>query len=474
MRAAAVAAVIALAGCGDDGVVLRPIIELPPASSDAYPLGAVDELELSVAPAGDDGNLASKTGTVDSLPTLEAVPFGEDLVLHLNGTALGVPIAYGRSCALDVSAQLPEEELSPHIYFSRIVKWGPAPGPFVPGRIDAHSYAIDTGLAVFVGGGADIDDVEVFDAYSGRFELLSNTVTGRSGALLEAFPDGRALVVGGADDGGAMVQVAEVIDTRDGSIATLDDVAPQLVGHAGVTLVDGSIVVAGGETPAGVTGKAWKYSFGTGDVLQQLELPASEALLVPRADHTMTRLGDEIGADVLVIGGRGDAGAPVAEVELYRPLREAFEPIDEPAFAFPRWGHRAVRMPGGFVLVIGGSDDAGPVRELELYDPAQGVFIGAGEMPLAAGLTELAATPLADGRVLLSGGRDLDGNPTSGVFIARLDPIDGRVVIVPTDAMAIARAGHTAVRLCDGTIMVVGGAAGAGAERYNPPAFGRR
>jgi hypothetical protein len=102
------------------------------------------------------------------------------------------------------------------------------------------------------------------------------------------------------------------------------------------------------------------------------------------------------------------------------------------------------------------------------------VFIGAGEMPLAAGLTELAATPLADGRVLLSGGRDLDGNPTSGVFIARLDPIDGRVVIVPTDAMAIARAGHTAVRLCDGTIMVVGGAAGAGAERYNPPAFGRR
>jgi hypothetical protein len=139
-------------------------------------------------------------------------------------------------------------------------------------------------------------------------------------------------------------------------------------------------------------------------------------------------------------------------------------------------------MPGGFVLIVGGltEDPLGgaplPVAKLELYDPFQGRFTQAGAMPTAAGLTELVATPLPDGRVLLIAGRDAAGQPVASVFIARLDPSNGQVFVSPTDDLAVARAGHSAVSLCDGTILVVGGTSepGAnGAERYNPPTEGR-
>ena len=106
----------------------------------------------------------------------------------------------------------------------------------------------------------------------------------------------------------------------------------------------------------------------------------------------------------------------------------------------------------------------------------QGAFTSAGVMPGRGGLTELTATPLPDGRVLLAGGRDADGNPVATVLIARLDPLSGLVDIVATDDLSVPRAGHAAVALCDGTVLVVGGTddASAAAERYNPPSIGRR
>jgi hypothetical protein len=62
------------------------------------------------------------------------------------------------------------------------------------------------------------------------------------------------------------------------------------------------------------------------------------------------------------------------------------------------------------------------------------------------------------------------------VFIARLDATDGTVDVVRTDPLPAPRAGHQAVLLCDGTVLLVGGTedAAAGAERYNPPSIDRR
>jgi hypothetical protein len=195
-------------------------------------------------------------------------------------------------------------------------------------------------------------------------------------------------------------------------------------------------------------------------------------LATARARHTMTRLGDEVGAAVLVVGGQDQAGQPVAPAELWEPLREAYADF-HPRMVVPRWDHRAIRLPDGSLLVVGGVGAAGPVDTIEVYLPRVGQFVAAGTMPAGAGLTEMTVTALPDGRVLIAGGKDAGGDAVATTIIARLDPIDGKVNLSPTDSLSVARAGHAAALLCDGTVLIVGGGAD-GSERYDPPATGRR
>jgi hypothetical protein len=482
----------ALCGCSDPGVVFEPVIEVPPSDSSAYPYEGIEALELSIARAGDEAPLALATAAPGEPLALVDVPFGSDLIVHLSGKAAGVEIAYGRTCVVDVVSDAPA--LAPHLYFSRIVRWGSprSATPLAPDRTGGHAYTLPDGRAVFLGGSRDA--IEIFDpVVSGAFSALSPRTLVRRQSLLVPFATGQSIVIGGVDENDDEVPMIEIVDPAAGEARqreTMD--GPALVGHAGVLLVDDSIIVAGGLTrpvaggALAVSGAAWRFLVGAGGVLDAPELlPA--AMNLARSDHTMTRLGNELGADVLIVGGRDTADAtaqPVAQAELYRPLREAFEPIDGALLGRPRWGHAAVRMPGGFVLVLGGValDQANPpngvvpVSEMELYDPVQGTFAPAGTLPANAGLTDVTVTPLPDGRVLLAGGRDATGAVVDTVLIARLDPIDGDVDLSPSDRLSVPRAGHSAVSLCDGTILVVGGTddATAPAERYNPPSLGRR
>jgi hypothetical protein len=142
----------------------------------------------------------------------------------------------------------------------------------------------------------------------------------------------------------------------------------------------------------------------------------------------------------------------------------------------PRTGHTAVLMPDGSVLFIGGLDALGqPIKTLELFS-VDGGFVTASPLPDHAGLLDFATTTLPDGRILLTGGREAVGGPAlDTAYIIRLNPLDGMVDVVATDRMSVTRAGHQAVLLCDGTVLVTGGTAGSfTAERYNPPPIGRR
>jgi hypothetical protein len=144
--------------------------------------------------------------------------------------------------------------------------------------------------------------------------------------------------------------------------------------------------------------------------------------------------------------------------------------------AIPRSRHLARLMPDGSVLIIGGVDRLGaPVPTIERYTGDAG-FEAVGDLLTGAGLIDATATTLPDGRILLVGGRaTLGGPPVDVALIARLDVFDGSVDVVATDRLAIPRAGHHAVLLCDGTVLVTGGTADpAPAERYNPPSLGRR
>ena len=118
---------------------------------------------------------------------------------------------------------------------------------------------------------------------------------------------------------------------------------------------------------------------------------------------------------------------------------------------------------------------ADALRTLERFT-VDGGFESVGELPLTAGRLDMSVTTLPDGRVLIAGGRtEISGPPVATAFIARLDPLDGSVDVVPTDRLAVPRANHQAADLCDGTILITGGAPGRPvAERYNPSPTGRR
>ncbi|HWU85692.1 MAG TPA: hypothetical protein VN253_00350, partial [Kofleriaceae bacterium] len=116
-----------------------------------------------------------------------------------------------------------------------------------------------------------------------------------------------------------------------------------------------------------------------------------------------------------------------------------------------------------------------PVRTLERFAIDAG-FVAVGELPPGAGIIDITTTRLPDGRILIAGGRaSVGGQAVDTALIARLDVVDGSVDVVQTDRLAVPRAGHHAVLLCDGTVWIGGGTAGApAAERYNPPPPGRR
>ena len=477
-------------GCSSEVPVVRPIIDVPPADSTAYPYDGVETLSLSIARAGDERALQEASVPLGDALILPETPFGEDFVIHLVGRVGDVELSYGRTCAIDATSDILTSGttvLEPHLYFSRIVRWGPGGTPFEGRRAGALAYALPDGSAIFAGGDSEGRSVERFDPVTAEYSPLGVDLTPRGGAAIASLGDGRALIVGGMASAQEPAAIIEVIDPLRSPERQRTEIAgPALREHAVATLVNGEVLVAGGQhsdgtgQPFAATASAWLLRFGAGDVLDPPEQLAV-AMSAVRAGHTLTRLGDDIGADVLIVGGRDDNDLPVAASELYRPLRESFEPVIGADLARPRWNHAAVRMPGGFVLILGGQGPGpsgiAPVVELELYDPSQNRFTPAGVMPAGAGLTEQSVTPLPDGRVLLAGGRDAAGQPVSAAFIARLDPVDGLVDVVATDNMAVPRAGHSAVRLCDGTVLIVGGSdetAGAVAERYNPVSLGRR
>lgn len=467
-----------LAACSASEPTLAPVIDVPAAGTTAYPYADIDSLELSVAVAGSDASLSSRTFTHGQPIELTGVGFGDDRVIHLSGTAGGVEIAYGRSCAFDLTADS-QPVIAPHIYFSRIVKWATGATPAAPARTHGLTYTAPDGSAVIAGGDAGETSVERFDPTAGAFVTSAAQSPARTGSVLAPLADGSALRIGGAVDG-VPVTFFELLAPLANGVQeqSLTDGRVQLIGHAAATLVDGTVVVIGGQAPdasgvLGATGATWIFSVQAG--APALPTLLTTTLLVPRSDHTLTRLGDDVGAPVLVVGGRDANGAPVATAELYEPLREAYATFG-PSMVKPRYGHQAVRLPDGSVLIVGGRDAAGAlVDTVEIYSPSVGQFTAAATMPAGAGLVDMTLTPLPDGRVLIAGGTDAAGDAVATTLIARLDPIDGTVDLSPTDGLAIPRAGHIAAELCDGTILVVGGtSSGPPSERYNPPSAGRR
>jgi hypothetical protein len=460
-------------------VVVAPIVDTPPDSSAAAVFPDLTELQVSVAHAGSSTDLVSATFKRGEAIELTNVPFADDLVMHMTGLTGAAVVAYGRTCAFSVAAGQPPP--SPHLFFSRQVYWAEDTAPAPSARLGGTAVTYHDGSGIWLGGvdasAAPVTQLDRFDPSDGTFAAL-DVAASRRDATVGALPDGRLVIMGGIDTatglGAEYLELVEADNNLGRRVQQLPQIHLARVGMTATTTTSDlhPLIVIGGLAGATTSGEVDEVSTDASGVLVKVKAPQA----VPRSAHTATRLGEDDGAPILVVGGVDGGGAPVGVAELYKPLTGKFTSpaVFAPTMKFPRSHHVAARLTDGSVLIVGGVDAQGKVvRELEQFSLDAG-FVSVGTLPDDAGVIDVAVVPLRSGTVLLAGGRTaIGGPPVSTAYQALLS--DGTFVLAGTAPLAVPRAGAQGALLCDGTVLLSGGTTTATpAERYNPAPEKRR
>ncbi len=180
-----------------------------------------------------------------------------------------------------------------------------------------------------------------------------------------------------------------------------------------------------------------------------------------RALHSMTALGSVQADEVLVAGGLSASQSPVSKAEIYQPFGSVFRTTGDLSTA--RYGHAAVQLADGRVLVIGGAGQNGSTLDAraqaalastEIWDPTFDGFLAGPQ--LSEPRFGPTATLLASGKVLVTGG--LTWRNGAAVFCDTAEVYDAGAGAFETPIpMNVARLGHQTTRLLDGTVLVSGG-----------------
>lgn len=207
--------------------------------------------------------------------------------------------------------------------------------------------------------------IALFACRQGHSVTVSRLGTGDSAERV-------VLVYGGGPDAGDPVaetlrltptQVdADTVDWGLETAALTQATGPMMKGHAALTLSDGRVLLLGGETLDGsALSDGWLYD---PDDDSFTALPG--LLQIPRSGHTATLLGDEL----VVAGGRGQDGVPLATAEIFDLSDNPPEYLDTIPLSVGRVGHHAFVMPTGTLALVGGLTSEGqPTDVIEIYTP---------------------------------------------------------------------------------------------------------
>lgn len=205
-------------------------------------------------------------------------------------------------------------------------------------------------LLLFACSGEDaevVDDapVEVMEsANPGHWKRLDAFAFGHVEYTATLLSDGSILLVGGYSD------KAEVYDESRGRFRTVATMPDSRMGHDAVLQDDGTVLVVGGWVS--IDGSPREAAAST--LLYNPDADtwtAGPSLNLPRADHTVSRLGDEIWAC-----GGGDGQRLIAPCEV---LRGGSWTLDA-ELTTPRRGHTATVL-GDALYLVGGEGDTGPI-----------------------------------------------------------------------------------------------------------------
>lgn len=332
-----------------------------------------------------------------------------------------------------------------------------------PGRFEGSVGGAITGAGVYTAPSVDgvyhivasanadpkISAVAVVSVGPAAFTLTGNLASARFSHAAVRLLDGQVVVVGGesgARGNYALVSSVEQFNPATGTFRSAGTFTRNCFSAS--LLPNGDILLAGGasDLPSTVgpstipipTTSAVLLKNGTG--VQQ----PTGSMNTARCGHTATVLQD---GRVLIAGGQTVAESKtltLATAELYDPASGTFSPAGN--MTVGRLFHTAVPLLNGMVLIIGWE------RSAEVYDPATNSFTATNSAPSSR--FDFAATLLPDGRVLITGGETNYDIPYLGPS-ELYNPATGQ--FASTGSLTIARWSHTATLLPDGTVLVAGG-----------------
>lgn len=258
---------------------------------------------------------------------------------------------------------------------------------------------------------------------------------------------GKVLLAGGYGAKDPLASV-ELLDVAVGTTCAHASLPEPRVGLTATRLLDGAVLLAGGTT-AGVTPTPTASLRLTGDECGQATLEPSTSPLGKRWGHTAVALAD---GRVLVCGGYVDGtSGPTATASLYDPSTDAWAQL--PPMHWPRAKHVAVALADGRVLVAGGfatKAETLPTATAEVWSPSSGAWEIVA--PLSSARADHAAVREPSGAVRVIGGR---AGADALASVERFDPVTGEWSLAPP--LQEARYLAAAAALGADRVLVVGG-----------------
>jgi hypothetical protein len=283
--------------------------------------------------------------------------------------------------------------------------YDPDTGLFIPtGNMTTprtwHTATLLPDGRVLIAGGSAVpqtdiptNSAEVYDPSTGTFTAIVNMIFGHVCQQATLLGNGKVLILGGSGANGQVPQ-AELYDPAIGTFAAAGTYASDTSGFntcqgaVSTLLPDGRVIIVWEGSTAELYDPNTGLFTSTGGPIGPCYCDG-----MPTATLLMN-------GKVLVAGGEDDSGVH-SSAELYDSSTGTFAPTGN--MTTGRVLPTATLLPDGTVLMAGGSLYPGAsLATAELYDPVKGIFTATGNMTTARG--QDTATLLNKGQVLVTGG----------------------------------------------------------------------
>ena len=306
------------------------------------------------------------------------------------------------------------------------------------------------------GGSSDTSATKPLPAV-GTWSPVPDLVSIRGTTAVVVLKDGRALAAGGGV-GQIPVAATELFDPAKGVWQSTGSLNQARRGHQAVLLGDGRVLVTGGIAEGDLLASTEIYDPATG------KWTTVAPMNVARLGNTLTLLSNGnvlatggTAADTASGSGGGQTIRPDSTAEIYNVSANTWTMTSGP-MSTPRFEHSATLLDDGRVLIAGGqgppiAGNTAALASTEIYDPAVDSFRKSNDMTDAR--FNHSAVKLPDRTVMVIGGSGGTNGDTSLATSELFDPTTGRWT--PAGALTTSRTGQVAAVFPDGRVLVAGG-----------------